>query len=555
MKASLYAELKLKIIFITLVVSIAPLIFLGATIYYQFSGLCAERAKDEINQLARSQANALDVFLRERANILTTLVDTVAYEDVIQQNKLAYIFEQINRRADGLGLVDLGGDRRPGRSSRLCRPLFIGGVELLPATLVRRSHGQRQIYQRCLYGFRQLPHFIIAVRGRHQGSSWILRATIDSDVFDSLVRSVQTGQSGDAYIINKQGMYQTQPRFQGKILTPSELEPTHFGEGTTVTEKTTADAAEVFFAGTWLKNNEWLLVVSKETCDEKGRLVEIRNRNILTVALGCVAIIVATVLTTHIMVRHLERSDEKMNRLNDQLIQSDKLAALGKMAAGIAHEVNNPLAVIGEKAGWMHDLLQDENFKQSENYQEYLISVEKIEHHVERARKITHNMLGFARRMEPHSENVNINATVAQTVGMLENYSRSNNIDIQTDLATDLPIIASDPAQLQQVFLNLLTNALDAIGKDGRVDVKTGRSAAMLYVSISDDGPGIPKERQKNVFDPFYTTKLAGTGTGLGLSISYGIIEKMGGTIRLQSQVDVGSVFTVEIPIVAPKRQ
>jgi two-component system NtrC family sensor kinase len=174
---------------------------------------------------------------------------------------------------------------------------------------------------------------------------------------------------------------------------------------------------------------------------------------------------------------------------------------------------------------------------------------------VERARKVVHNMLGYARRMEPRLEDVDVNHTINQTVDILENYARSNNIDIQTDLAEDLPIIAGDQAQLQQVVLNLMNNAIDAIGKDGVISVRTATEKAEITISITDSGPGIPEHMQKRVFDPFFTTKSAGKGTGLGLWISYSIIEKMGGNLSMQSKEGRGATFTIRLPIVKPVKK
>jgi two-component system, NtrC family, sensor kinase len=221
------------------------------------------------------------------------------------------------------------------------------------------------------------------------------------------------------------------------------------------------------------------------------------------------------------------------------------------MAAGIAHEINNPLAVIGEKAGWIKDLLSEEDLSQNPNLKEVEESVSKIEHHVERAKKVTHRLLGFARRMEPSQEQVDINKTLNNTVDFLENESRYRNIDIQIDPQIDLPEITSDSSQLQQVFLNIINNAIDAIGKNGEIHIKTSFLAKRkeVKIEITDNGPGIPKEHINNIFDPFYTTKEVGKGTGLGLSIVYSIIEKLGGRIMVASEIGQGTTFTIYLPL------
>jgi len=157
--------------------------------------------------------------------------------------------------------------------------------------------------------------------------------------------------------------------------------------------------------------------------------------------------------------------------------------------------------------------------------------------------------------MEPRLEDVDINQTLNETVALLGNYARINNIVIRTDLSSDLQIIASDQSQLQQVFLNLISNAIDAIGKDGLIQVLSRRTDSHITVKIIDDGPGITEDQERKVFDPFFTTKQTGKGTGLGLWVSYNIIEKMGGAMTLESQVGKGSAFTVQIPIVDPDKK
>jgi two-component system NtrC family sensor kinase len=164
-------------------------------------------------------------------------------------------------------------------------------------------------------------------------------------------------------------------------------------------------------------------------------------------------------------------------------------------------------------------------------------------------------MLGFARRMEHRLDDVDVNNVLNQTIELLQSHAQTNNIKINKEMQPDLPIIASDQSQLQQVFLNLITNAIDAIEKDGWIDVITRKDDSRIVISIKDNGPGISKENLQKVFDPFFTTKEAGKGTGLGLSASYNIIEKLGGTITAESKLSEGTVFKVMLPIISPAKK
>jgi signal transduction histidine kinase/CheY-like chemotaxis protein len=245
----------------------------------------------------------------------------------------------------------------------------------------------------------------------------------------------------------------------------------------------------------------------------------------------------------------LEDTDETENSGGQDRKPAGKLSLLGDLAAGIAHEINNPVAIMLEEAGWIEDLLEEEEFRQSENLEEFKRALTQIKAQGARCKAIIQNLVSFGQKTSLKVGEVHINDLVAEVVRTYDKRVRAGNVRIDTHFAESLPDCRLSPSDMQQVLINLINNALDAVDPEsGRVGVSTRCDGRDVVIAVSDNGPGIAKVHLDKIFDPFFTTKPVGKGTGLGLSICYGLIEKMGGVISVESEPGMGTTFHVRIP-------
>jgi two-component system NtrC family sensor kinase len=257
------------------------------------------------------------------------------------------------------------------------------------------------------------------------------------------------------------------------------------------------------------------------------------------------------------MIHVIRKRDEEAERLNEQLLQAGKLASIGELSAGVAHEINNPLAIILTERQLLLDAGKHMSMSSPEFQEQYEDSMNQIDLQVQRCKRITQNLLRFSRRTESIIETVDLNAFIQEVVELMDREARSSGVKFFTDLDPKLLPLLSDPSQLQQVFLNLITNAIDA--HDGkpygsvRITTLADPTHQQVQVTVADTGSGIRSEHLNRIFDPFFTTKSVGKGTGLGLSICYSIIKRLGGNIAVQSERGKGTQFSIELPFTPPK--
>jgi signal transduction histidine kinase len=247
--------------------------------------------------------------------------------------------------------------------------------------------------------------------------------------------------------------------------------------------------------------------------------------------------------------REAERQEaECREQMQQQMVACERLASLGTLAAGVAHEINNPLAIIGESAGWMQQLFARDEFKSMSRRVDILRALDKVEKGVERASRITHQLLGFVGKFEPAVSEVNLTQLAEEAIQLIIHEARNRDIQITRQMPSSLQSIWSDAYQIRQVLLNLLTNALHAVNSKGTITVAVEDAGDSQVITVGDSGPGIAREHLDKIFEPFFSTKSPGQGTGLGLFVSRGIVEKLGGSIEVSSKLGQGASFRVRLP-------
>lgn len=255
----------------------------------------------------------------------------------------------------------------------------------------------------------------------------------------------------------------------------------------------------------------------------------------------------------------LERKRAELQRLQTQIVHSEKMASLGQLSAGIAHELNNPVGFIYGNLDLLRSSVLDlidlcaANSSDSEELERIREDVESIisdcRDGASMIRDIVQNLRTFSRLDEAEFKRTDVHEGIVSATRLLSRYFSGGNITLIQDYGEDVPQIDSFSSQLNQVWMNLLVNAAQAVGSGGEVRISTRREEANVLVTVEDNGCGIPKENLDRIFDPFFTTKPVGEGTGLGLSIIFGIIERHGGSIDVESTVGEGTTFTVALPI------
>jgi two-component system NtrC family sensor kinase len=547
-----YRSLARKMVLIFILVSFTPMVMITGLILYNFRVSSREKVHAHLEELVEKHKQNIDSFLAEKLANIRLLAGSYTFD---QLNDEIFLQERLKSLQKEFGPVfeDLGVITQDGLQSNYAGPFKLVKALYSEAEWFKKAVQSEFYISDVFLGLRGLPHFIVAVRKDWHGSPWILRATIDFVAFNSLVENLRVGKTGFAYIVNKEGEFQTKPRFD---VMPDRTAHKYFdgkekpGMKTVhILKRTDAEGGRYIYAASFLKNGDWLMIFQQSFKDAYSDLKRTQWIALAALCVGGIAIFFTALLLAKRMVNKIAAADREKEMMNQQVIETGKLASVGELAAGIAHEINNPVAIMVEEAGWVQDLLEEEEFSQSENLNEFKRALDQIKNQGRRCKEITHKLLSFARRTDSRIQDLQINELIEELVHLSGQRAKYAGVTIETHLDKDLPRVQASQTEMQQVLLNLINNSLDALEpKGGTIDVKSRLNGSFIEIEVADNGPGIPRQNLERIFDPFFTTKPVGKGTGLGLSICYGIVKKMGGEIDVKSMVGTGTAFWVRIP-------
>ncbi|WP_207262575.1 PAS domain-containing sensor histidine kinase [Desulfovibrio sp. Huiquan2017] len=494
---------------------------------------------------------AVAYFLEERTKALEFLVLDQGINALRDSRKLANVLASLQQSFGGF--VDLGVINDKGRQVAYIGPYDLLGRDYSGQEGFATAMAHGTYISRVFLGFRDEPHLVVSrkVRDNRTGENYMLRATLDTDQFNSILQLDLPG-GGDAFVVDRDGFIQTPSKEHGSLLTKVDLGIPGYSDTTRVERVRGGDGREYTVGYAYIHDSPFIVLVVKRTRELMKPLQTIRMELLWILISSILIILLVIVGVATYMVNKIYIADQTRARTLHRMEHTNRMASIGRLAAGVAHEINNPLAIINEKAGLIRDLFI---FKQEYAHDERLLgNIDSIINSVSRCGKITKRLLSFARHIDVEMDEIEFKDLANEVVDFLRKEAEYRSITIEMDIPENLPPFISDRGKLQQIFLNLVNNAFQAMNDGGHLSISARDTACdHLVFAVADDGCGIPEADIKRIFDPFFSTKKKTGGTGLGLSITYGLVQELGGTMSVESEVGKGTTFTITMPLKGTK--
>ncbi|MCJ7830445.1 MAG: ATP-binding protein, partial [Desulfobacterales bacterium] len=521
-----------------LAAAFVPLLVIGGGMYYYAASVLKAKTLESLSLEAGNHKEAVDRFLAERTMDLRLLSQNIPLDTLTAPGGLAAVFASLHRELPcftDLGIIDAQG-----------RHLAYVG----PFALIDKNYREAEWFQAVLsqgvyisdvfLGFRQVPHFVIAVKSTAPQGAWILRATIDTGFFDRVVADIHRGKKGDAYLVNRQGVFQTTPRAAGRLMEPSAFRDPEPFQGVRWKEKNGMLQVMV-----WLGQVPWLGVIEMDRNQIFAELRRVRNLGGWVLLLGGLFIVFTVLLTTNYLIGRLETKRRSIRMLDQQLQHTSRVAGVQQMSPGFLLKLKDGLGAAELAVRRIRDLAAPAKVSEA-SPPAMAAELDHLRAQLFENRKAIDKFLNATRPVAPVIMDVDLCELLDNLLELLERELHFNRIRIVRNYQNGLPRVRSDPYRLRQVFQNLVLNAMAAIGRDGEIVLHAhSREAEKVIITVTDDGQGIPPENLDKIFDPRFTSKPE--GMGLGLPICLNILKKLGGTLAAANAPGKGARFQVEL--------
>ncbi len=538
-------------IFILMSAALLPLIVMTLIYYQLIETSINTESLLRTERLASNARRAVTFFLEERLAALTFTANEMGYGPLTDSGSLTEVLR--NLKLGFGGLTDLSVIADTGTQVAYAGPFNLRGKDYSNQPWFMECQQHNACVSEIFSGYRGVPHLVVAVKSmRPDGRFFVLRATLETERLIQALSSFKTGEHADIFLINRNGLLQTPSQFYEDESHHVNIALPEYSDRTRAEMSTDRKGQPIIvgyaFIDTKIAPTSFILMVVKQKAGMMKVWLDLRSRINWFFAVSAFIIVIVITLTSTVMVNKIFQADRQKAETMAMAERNNQLASIGQLAAGVAHEINNPLALINETAGYVKDLfLIKEQYKEDHELVEH---IESILDAVERCGTITRQLLGFSRHFDVQTQPIDLEDMVADVINFHKKEAEYRNITIHVDIPETIPLIETDRGKLQQIILNLVNNAFQAIGNGCFLDIQAAMDGPEhVRLSIRDNGCGISETHLNKVFEPFFTTKQEGQGTGLGLSITYGLVQKLHGNITVQSKADEGTTFVVTLPV------
>ncbi len=538
-------------IFILMMTALLPLIVMTLIYYQLIETSINTESLLRTERLASNARRAVTFFLEERLAALTFTVNEMSYDQLTNPGHLSEVLR--NLKLGFGGLTDLSVIADTGTQVTYAGPFNLEGKDYSYQPWFMECQQHSACVSEIFSGYRDVPHIVVAVKSiRPDGRFFVLRATLETERLIQALSSYKTGEHADIFLVNRNGLLQTPSEFYEGESHHMNIPMPAYSDRTRAMMSTDRNGQPILigyaFIDTTIAPTSFILMVVKQKAGMMKVWLDLRSNINWFFGVSAVIIAIVITLTSTVMVNKIFQADRQKAETMVAAERNSQLASIGQLAAGVAHEINNPLALINETAGYVKDLFTiKQQYKEDPDLVEHIDSIIDA---VARCGTITRQLLGFSRRFDVQTQPINLNDMVADVINFHKKEAEYRNITIHVDIPETIPLIETDRGKLQQIILNLVNNAFQAIANGCFLDIRAemdGPEQVRLF--IQDNGCGISEDHLNKVFEPFFTTKKEGQGTGLGLSITYGLVQKLHGNITVQSKTGQGTTFVVTLPV------